>query len=97
MSARSVEDGERPFALGMQFVLLRTLGKSCSTKISQKPQCFQKVCDVCLKFNIKVLKFHKYATNDLTNSIRNLKLIASENVVTENVFKIFIFIIDILE
>lgn len=29
--ARSVEDGERPFALGMQFVLLRTLGKSNSS------------------------------------------------------------------
>ncbi len=25
---RSVEEQERPFALGMQFVLLRTLGKS---------------------------------------------------------------------
>ncbi|XP_053104334.1 solute carrier organic anion transporter family member 5A1 isoform X5 [Hemicordylus capensis] len=27
VTLRSVEDGERPFALGMQFVLLRTLGK----------------------------------------------------------------------
>lgn len=27
LPARSVDDGERPFALGMQFVLLRTLGK----------------------------------------------------------------------
>jgi hypothetical protein len=27
LSSRSVEEQERPFALGMQFVLLRTLGE----------------------------------------------------------------------
>lgn len=36
LPARSVEDGERPFALGMQFVLLRTLGKSYGTQPFRK-------------------------------------------------------------
>lgn len=34
--SRSVEDEERPFALGMQFVLLRTLGMSLNSQLCLK-------------------------------------------------------------
>lgn len=35
--SRSVEDEERPFALGMQFVLLRTLGMSPNSQVCPSP------------------------------------------------------------